>query len=154
LAKRAKIQKRVFPHLFRHSRLTELAKYMTEQELKVYAGWRPNSDMAQTYVHLSGADIDNKILAINGIKSDENKRLPTIPTLKCYRCGEFNNVGNKFCWKCNAPLTQETIEKIEIVKKIVSEVTMFIFEKMKERKIGEEDLEEIVREWVKIRSKN
>ena len=54
LGKRAGIKKNIYPHLLRHSRLTELAKELTEQELKKFAGWTPNSSMAATYVHLSG----------------------------------------------------------------------------------------------------
>ncbi|RLG58503.1 hypothetical protein DRN86_05535 [Candidatus Geothermarchaeota archaeon] len=64
LAGKAGLSKRVYPHLFRHSRLTELAKYLTEHELKVYAGWTQASRMAAVYVHLSGSDLDGKILRI------------------------------------------------------------------------------------------
>jgi len=37
--KGAKLQKKVWPHLFRHTRLTELAKRYTEAELRLFAGW-------------------------------------------------------------------------------------------------------------------
>ncbi|MDO8647892.1 MAG: site-specific integrase, partial [Candidatus Diapherotrites archaeon] len=67
LKKRVGLKKRVHPHLLRHIRLTELAKKLTEQELKMFAGWTPESRMASQYVHLSGRDIDNSILRINGI---------------------------------------------------------------------------------------
>ncbi len=42
LAKRAGIRKNVFPHLFRHSRLTWLAQNesFNEAHLKIFAGWR------------------------------------------------------------------------------------------------------------------
>lgn len=62
LAKKAGIKKRVHPHLFRHTRLTELAKDFTESELKVIAGWTGSSTMAGIYVHLSGGDIEKKML--------------------------------------------------------------------------------------------
>ena len=64
-AKAVGIQKRVYPHLFRHSRSTELAKHLTEQQLKVYLGWVPHSDMASVYIHLSGSDCDERILELN-----------------------------------------------------------------------------------------
>jgi site-specific recombinase XerD len=50
LAKRSGVNKKVNPHNFRHSRLTELAKlgYM-ETELRIIAGWEPNSNMPSTY---------------------------------------------------------------------------------------------------------
>ena len=65
-AQRAGIVKRIYPHIFRHTRATHLAKHLTEQELKVFFGWTGNSEMAGTYVHLSGRDIEQKILEING----------------------------------------------------------------------------------------
>jgi hypothetical protein len=45
------------------------------------------------------------------------------------------------------PLQQEAMDKIEEIKKIVSEVIMFIFEKINERKIREEDLDNVIQEW-------
>jgi len=66
LQKKLKFNKRLYPHLFRHSRSTELAKHLTEQQLKAYLGWTADSRMASTYVHLSGKDVDNAILQLNG----------------------------------------------------------------------------------------
>lgn len=70
-AKEAGIKKRIYPYILRHSRATHLAKHLTEQELKIYFGWTGDSRMASVYVHLSGKDIENKILEINGIKTNE-----------------------------------------------------------------------------------
>jgi integrase/recombinase XerD len=67
LAKKANINKKVHPHLFRHTRLTELAKDFTESELKVIAGWTGSSRMAGVYVHLSGGDIEKKMLEKHGL---------------------------------------------------------------------------------------
>jgi integrase len=39
IAKRAGIRKRVYPHLFRHSRATMLANHLTEAQLKQHFGW-------------------------------------------------------------------------------------------------------------------
>ena len=65
------IKKKIYPHLLRHSRLTELAKELTEQELKVFAGWVAGSNMAQIYVHLSGSDVSNKLLSNAGLIDTE-----------------------------------------------------------------------------------
>lgn len=58
LAIRAGIEKRVYPHLFRHSRATFLACYLTEAQLCSYMGWTIGSAMPRIYVHLAGADLD------------------------------------------------------------------------------------------------
>ncbi len=59
------------PHSFRHGRLTVRGKQLTESELRIYAGWSKGSSMAQVYVHLSSRDIENKILAVDGVKMEE-----------------------------------------------------------------------------------
>jgi len=67
LAKKADVKKRVNPHSFRHSRSTYLAQFLTESQLCAYLGWVQGSNMPRTYVHLSGRDIDEAILKLNGI---------------------------------------------------------------------------------------
>jgi len=58
LAVRAGIQKRIYPHLFRHSRATFLASYLTEAQLCMHHGWTIGSGMPRIYVHLNGSDLD------------------------------------------------------------------------------------------------
>ncbi len=64
---KAGIKKRVYPHLFRHTRATHLAKYLTESELKAYFGWSKYSNMPAIYVHLSSRDVDEKIIKTSQI---------------------------------------------------------------------------------------
>jgi len=71
IVEKTNIRKRVYPQLFRHSRATELANYLTEPQLKEFLGWCPASRMPSLYVHLSGRDIDRAILKmykINNLK--------------------------------------------------------------------------------------
>lgn len=58
LAHRVGIDKRIYPHLFRHSRATFLAGYLTEAQLCAYMGWTIGSAMPRIYVHLAGHDLD------------------------------------------------------------------------------------------------
>jgi integrase len=134
IAKKAGINKRVYPHLFRHTRATHLSKHLTEQELKVWFGWTRNSDMASIYVHLSGKDVEDKILQLAGVKQKEEGNPPTIPNIKCYRCGEVNSIGNEFCFKCGAPLTEEKIKEVETTIRFLGELLPLISERIKEGK--------------------
>lgn len=103
LKKKANIKKPVRAHLLRHARLTELAKHLPEQKLKVFAGWTPGSRMAGVYVHLSGKDLDEDILRIHG-KLPE-KEVKTEPKV-CPRC-RVENVGNaQYCAMCGMVLEQ------------------------------------------------
>jgi integrase/recombinase XerD len=67
LAKKAGINKKIHPHLFRHSRATYMANYLTEAQMNMYFGWVQGSNMPSIYVHLSGRDIDDAVLKANGI---------------------------------------------------------------------------------------
>ncbi len=73
IAKRAKIGKNVYPHLFRHSRATHLADKLTEAQMKILFGWSGRSDVPSVYVHLSGRDVEEAILAIYRVKGDPTK---------------------------------------------------------------------------------
>lgn len=64
-AQKIGINKRVYSYIFRHSRATHLAKYLTEQQLKIYLGWSMSSKMVSVYVHLSGRDMDSRVMELN-----------------------------------------------------------------------------------------
>ena len=100
-AMKAGIRKRVHTHLLRHSKATELAKKLTSQELMVYGGWRKLTTV-QIYTHLSGADIEKKILEIHNIKTNEHdhKEEKILEPKKCVRCEFQNDAGSKFCSRC------------------------------------------------------
>ncbi|ETA68863.1 site-specific recombinase XerD [Methanolobus tindarius DSM 2278] len=72
IAKRAGTNKRIHAHLFRHSRATHMANYLTEFQMCQYFGWTLGSDMPATYVHLSGRDVDDAVLKANGVKQGES----------------------------------------------------------------------------------
>lgn len=75
LCEKTGIRKRIHPHLFRHTRLTELAKELPEQILKQIAGWVPDSKMAQTYLHLSLKDVEESLLTkVYGIKNNRERK--------------------------------------------------------------------------------
>lgn len=74
------LKKNIYPHLFRHSRLTELAKYLTEAELCRFAGWSIGSKQVRRYVHLAHEDVENKILSIHGITLPKESEPKTVIT--------------------------------------------------------------------------
>lgn len=63
-AKLAGLRKNVRPHLFRHSRASELAQKLREPQLRAFMGWGAASDMPQVYIHLSAQDMDKAILGL------------------------------------------------------------------------------------------
>ncbi len=94
---------KLYPHLFRHSRLTELAAsgYSNEALLKKFAGWTPGSNMAAVYFHLDDADTKNMILIENGLEKFENKPIKKLQPIICPTCNMENGQQNYFCYNCN-----------------------------------------------------
>ena len=120
IAQKAGVKKSINLHLFRHSRATHLASKLTEAEMNVYFGWVQGSDMPATYVHLSGRDVDDKILQIHGLKPrDENKKDELRP-IECPRCKYINSPINRYCGRCGTVLDEEERLKIELQSNQVS----------------------------------
>ncbi len=149
----AKIKKRVYPHLFRHSRASYYANKLTEQQLKAFFGWTGDSRMASTYVHLSGRDIDNAIMQANGLEVDKTITEPKLKAKLCMRCQFSNTVDSIYCNRCGAALDigtamnlQEAEDKLKksakvsyhdpkLVEEIVHEYLMSERERMKKSSV-------------------
>lgn len=101
---KAGIKKRFNPHLFRHSRATFMAKHLTEFQMNQYFGWIQGSGMPATYVHMSGRDVDNSILKMNGMETGEEKKESQLLPRKCPRCDTINVYDSKHCNKCGGIL--------------------------------------------------
>ncbi len=112
IAKNADINKRIHPHLFRHSRSTELAQYLTEAQMEEHLGWIQGSEMPRTYIHLSGKQIDDAILAIYGKKKKEDN-MPELTSRTCPRCKKDNGSISSFCAQCGLPLDVRAMNNVE-----------------------------------------
>jgi len=112
-AEHAGLRKRIHPHLFRHTRATELAKKVTEAPLEAQMGWVPGSGMAKVYVHLSGRDQDAAILKAHGIKLEDGDETQTTRPKQCPRCDAQNASNAKFCRKCGMPLETEAALQVD-----------------------------------------
>ena len=109
--KDAKIERRIYPHLFRQTRATILASRVTEAPLEAQMGWLHGSRMTQTYVYLSGRDQDVAILKAYGIAVKEEKPIESQKPSLCPRCREPNDPKARFCWKCGMILDRSLTEK-------------------------------------------
>jgi integrase/recombinase XerD len=110
--KKAGIKKRIYPHLFRHSRATRLASIMSEASMKHYLGWAQSSKMCGIYIHMNGKETDDAILRANGVETNKEKPKPMIEPKKCLRCNTVNEVTNRFCKLCGLSLNQEEANNV------------------------------------------
>jgi ribosomal protein S27AE len=69
--------------------------------MKEYFGWTQGSDMPQTYIHLSGRDIDREIMQMYGIADEDSEKT----VRECSRCFRNYKGDDSFCPRCGAPLS-------------------------------------------------
>lgn len=123
LLKKAGINKRCNPHIFRHSRATYMANFLTEAQMCEYFGWKQGSDMPGVYVHLSGRDVDNAVLGIYGLSIQKEKEESTkVQPKKCVRCCYMNSPTSKFCNRCGLPLDAVAALEVEGKRKDTDEL--------------------------------
>jgi integrase len=99
-ARRMGLHKRVNPHHFRKSRASSLAHIMTEQEIKQYLGWTPDSGVLKHYMFLDEEATNNKYWSSQGVDIEvEKEQIQEIKPVKC-ECGYINPAGEPFCINC------------------------------------------------------
>jgi len=132
--KRAGIKKHIFPHLFRHSRLTQLdKKQLSHTAMKYFAGWSKSSNMPSVYSHFSAQDTTEAVYSVDGVinkKVEIDKKI--LEPVKCWNCKSLQNPNNLFCSTCNSPLNEEAKAKREFMQLIFEpDVWKFLQSKMK-----------------------
>jgi hypothetical protein len=97
-AKRAGINKRIYPYLFRHRDASWKSDWMTEQQLAQDKGWVQGSDMPRVYVHRNINRHRDVLLRHHGIEAPPNPEELTIKA--CNRCSERNPSVANYCLRC------------------------------------------------------
>lgn len=145
ITKRAGLEKRVHPHLFRHTTLTNLAgDGMQESILRRFAGWTGSSSMPEVYIHVGNKDVEEAQLARHG-KAVAQKRLAQSPlTRECPTCHKEIPIESQYCENCSkhqdlSPIVKRLIEehqevllaqedfkrKIESLERSIENMNMF-----------------------------
>jgi site-specific recombinase XerD len=142
-AKKAGLEKRVTPHLFRKSRITSLIKQNYQESVIKQAMWgNLGTNMFKTYVVLSEQDIDAEFREKMGIQKKEIKEDKKMVPRQCKSCFAMNGPQSNFCHVCGKPLTDEA--KIK-VKSVSSQLETVFVENPKAQTIFYELLAELKR---------
>ena len=148
-SKRANISKRVYPHLFRHTRATYLSfvKKWTERELRLWFGWTATSYMPNRYVHFAQQEVNKKYVKELGIfdEAEEKKNEAEDKILnikKCDNCGHKNSATATYC-DCGYPLD---IKEFTKHRKTISET-----DELMNELFSDNEFKELVKEFLKKR---
>jgi integrase/recombinase XerD len=101
-------RKRLYSRMLRHGSATENARFLTDNELKIKYGWSMASRMPGVYVHLSGRDLDDKLVRIYSGKDIELVG-PKLAPIACPRCKFSSSPGMQYCPRCATPLEAKEI---------------------------------------------
>lgn len=153
LTEKAKIKKRIYPHLFRHTRVTHLLmnKKINEAQAKVYFGWVPSSKMLADYSHLVSMEVNDVMLEIYGIKKPKIEKSKLRP-MQCPLCKTINPKSAKFCQKCGNIMDVKTAFKLQEKRKRISRaggILNYIIKNKKYRKDLEVLFDKVSREMKK-----
>ncbi|MCK5291261.1 MAG: tyrosine-type recombinase/integrase [Thermoplasmata archaeon] len=78
LTELAGIERTINPHLFRHTRATELAKAnWNESKMRYYFGWKSTSHMPSIYTHLAHGDTRSDIRKMEGLPVEDDGMMTT-----------------------------------------------------------------------------
>ena len=105
-AKRAGLKRRIYIHLLRHTRATELYGVFKELEMMRWFGWKTRR-MIDVYSKVNQEDLESKYLSIYGHLSqvDDVGR-----SSLCPRCGYLNPPNAHRCLKCGYRLSNDVLE--------------------------------------------
>jgi len=153
---RAGIKKKYNPHLWRHSRATYLAQYLTEAQLCKVMGWVIGSKEVRTYVSLSQRDTREAIRRVYGLGKKEKERESILTPKKCEICGEVNRPQDEYCKRCHNPLSTLTAvkdrAKLKQYEEGVEEVMPIIKEMLQQLEVLNERIKELEKERQAMRA--
>ena len=115
--RKAKISKRVFWYLFRHSSATNNAD-LGEPMLRNVYGWSKNSNEPSTYIHLSGEAVRKALLQKAGVQQ-KTEAEPNV--ILCPRCKCPNEPTATLCVKCKSVLRLQDAVSFSTVQKELEE---------------------------------
>ncbi len=119
IAKRAGISKHISPHIFRHTRITNLIQMgMSESVIKMMIWGNMTTNMFRTYAHLTGEDTDRALMALYGITDEtEVKKVHVMAARQCPDCKHINFHTAEYCLNCLTPLTEGATRSLEVMTK-------------------------------------
>ncbi|MFH1326674.1 MAG: tyrosine-type recombinase/integrase [archaeon] len=133
IKKESGFKKSINPHLFRHSQASDMAKILTDAELRVFGGWSKTSQIIARYTHITSDAVNEKRLRSIGRIKPEEKEI-SIENLKpCPRCNENVDYNKfKFCGKCGMSLSKEESIQESVKTEMLNKKVDKLFKQIKQ----------------------
>ncbi|OPY36753.1 MAG: putative tyrosine recombinase XerC-like protein [Methanoregula sp. PtaU1.Bin051] len=116
IAARAGIEKKIVPHLFRHSRITHLiTDGAQESTIKLLAWGHLTTNMIDLcYGHITPSDVRDEMARLAGVTINAKPRTKALDPRQCPQCGMINGPTLNWCAACGFELTAEARDKVRI----------------------------------------
>lgn len=102
------------PTQFRKSSASYLASQNVNQAfLEDHHGWVTGSDKAARYITVFSDQSDKAIAAAHGVDIEPDD--DGLEMIECVRCSELNDKGRLRCYACDHALSQEAVEKEQLL---------------------------------------
>jgi len=150
--KKAGIEKRVHPHLFRHQVATELLSLerLPEEAVRIYLGWKRGSQMTGLYSSVTSEKANELVMrARYGLKTREEKREEEKGYKECPRCSRMVPIDAKYCLYCGLVLERKELVKEKEIAEVTSELIELLRDKLVELLKDRPELLEQLRELIR-----
>lgn len=123
IARRAGIQKKITPHMFRHSRITDLIQSGAKESVTKLMMWGDvNSKMLANYLHFGEEETAEDMARLNGVAiSDKEKKSDAMAPSQCPRCATIAGPTQRYCPACGLPLTEDARQAQTTIREAISE---------------------------------
>jgi len=118
--KQAGITKNLTPHIFRHTRITNVLRDGLPETLVKETFWgNTTTDMIKVYSHLTKEDSRDAFARIAGVEIKKNDSESILKPIVCTKCHTTMPPKSRFCATCGLPLTREAIIDVEQAKSVL-----------------------------------
>ncbi|MBN2014319.1 MAG: tyrosine-type recombinase/integrase [Candidatus Altiarchaeota archaeon] len=119
LKKRAKINKKVSPHMLRHGSASYFSDWLSDSDMDTKYGWRIGSKIKARYTHKNPKSVEAKIRKMageeeNGVQNIYEEMQEEL--IRCLFCDKLNSPSRKTCWYCKHILKRELSDIVQLVK--------------------------------------
>jgi site-specific recombinase XerD len=87
-------------YILRHSRASVLARHLTSFQMSTFFGWTLDTQVVKRYIHMSGKDLDYKLISISEGRPVKQEDESILKVRKCNRCTETLSPTQQFCGRC------------------------------------------------------